>query len=161
MNKLTHTDENGNARMVDVGDKPVSRRTAAAQGRVFLNKETFALVTGGGTKKGNVLETAKLAGIMGAKKTSDLIPLSHPILLDHIDVTLTPDEESGSILIRSEVSSTGKTGVEMEAMTAVSVAALTVYDMCKAVQRDIRIGEIFLLQKTGGVHGDYVFPVDR
>ncbi|MBR6452027.1 MAG: cyclic pyranopterin monophosphate synthase MoaC [Lachnospiraceae bacterium] len=161
MSRLTHTDENGSARMVDVGEKPVSRRTAQAEGSVFLNPETFALVKGNGTKKGNVLETAKLAGIMGAKKTGDLIPLAHPILLDHIDVTLTPDEETCCIRIRADVTSTGKTGVEMEAMTAVSVAALTVYDMCKAVQRDVVIGEIRLLKKTGGVHGDYEFSVDR
>ncbi|MBO4903198.1 MAG: cyclic pyranopterin monophosphate synthase MoaC [Lachnospiraceae bacterium] len=155
MEELTHFDAAGNARMVDVGDKPQSERTAVAQGRVRLNAETFALIKDGKMKKGDVLSVAQIAGIMGAKKTPDLIPLCHPIQLNRIDLTLTPEEETHSIVIRAEAGCMGQTGVEMEVLSAVSVAALTVYDMCKAVQKDIEIGEIRLLSKTGGVHGDY------
>ena len=141
--------------MVNVGDKPETVRTARAGAKVYVNKETFDLIKSGGTKKGDVLAVAKLAGIMGAKKTSELIPLCHPIFVDGIDLDLSLNEEELCVEIESSVSICAKTGVEMEAMTAVSVAALTVYDMCKAVQRDVRITDIRLLGKTGGVHGDY------
>ncbi len=141
--------------MVDVSDKPVSVRTASAMGTVCVNEETYRLIKSGGTKKGDVLQTAQIAGIMGAKRTPDLIPMCHPVITDHIDLTLTCEDETHSIRIVSNVSCTGRTGVEMEAVTAVSIAALTVYDMCKSVQKDIEITEIRLLEKTGGVHGDY------
>ncbi|MBQ7581231.1 MAG: cyclic pyranopterin monophosphate synthase MoaC [Lachnospiraceae bacterium] len=153
--QLTHMDENGNVRMVNVSDKPETRRTAKAVGRVKVNAETFRMIAGGGSKKGDVLQTAKLAGIMGAKKTSDLIPLCHPVALTGIDLTLRCEEESLSVVIEAEAECIGKTGVEMEVLTAVSIAALTVYDMCKAVQKDIVIEEIRLLRKSGGVHGEY------
>ncbi len=153
--EFTHIDEKGMPTMVNVGEKPETLRTARAGGKVFVNKDTFGLIKSGGTKKGDVLSVAKLAGIMGAKKTSELIPLCHPIFVDGIDMELRLNEEELCVEIEAEVSITAKTGVEMEAMTAVSVAALTVYDMCKAVQRDVRISDIHLLKKTGGVHGDY------
>ena len=153
---FTHIDEKGMPAMVNVGDKPETLRTATAAGRVFVNEETFQLIRSGGTKKGDVLSVAKLAGIMGAKKTSELIPLCHPIFVDGIDLDLRLNEDELCVEIEATVSITAKTGVEMEAMTAVSVAALTVYDMCKAVQRDVRISDIRLVKKTGGIHGDYV-----
>jgi len=153
--EFTHIDEKGMPTMVNVGEKPETLRTARAGGKVFVNNDTFELIKSGGTKKGDVLSVAKLAGIMGAKKTSELIPLCHPIFVDGIDMELRLNEEELCVEIEAEVSITAKTGVEMEAMTAVSVAALTVYDMCKAVQRDVRISDIHLLKKTGGVHGDY------
>lgn len=155
MKDFTHFDEQGRARMVDVGEKPVSRRTAVAAASVKVNADTFRLIRTGGVKKGDVLTVAQIAGIMGAKKTSDLIPLCHPIPVRGIEVSLCPEEENCTIEIVASVKCDGKTGVEMEALTAVSVAALTVYDMCKAVQKDIVITDIRLLEKTGGVHGDF------
>lgn len=155
MKDFTHFDEQGRARMVDVGEKPVSRRTAVAAASVKVNADTFRLIQTGGVKKGDVLTVAQIAGIMGAKKTSDLIPLCHPIPVRGIEVSLCPKEENCTIEIVASVNCDGKTGVEMEALTAVSVAALTVYDMCKAVQKDIVITDIRLLEKTGGVHGDF------
>jgi len=152
---FTHIDEKGMPNMVYVGEKPVSLRTASAMAKVYVNKDTFNLIKSGETKKGDVLSIAKIAGIMGAKKTSDIIPLCHPISIDGIDIDFKLDEANLCIEIISHVSIQAKTGVEMEAMTAASVAALTVYDMCKAVQRDIKISDIQLLEKTGGVHGDY------
>lgn len=152
---FTHFDTDGRARMVDVGDKGITRRTAVAEGRVLVSPETFRLIRSGGMKKGDVLGTAQIAGIMGAKRTSDLIPMCHPLFLSGIRLQLTLHEEDCAVDIRAEVSCEGRTGVEMEALTAVSTAALTVYDMCKAVQRDIRITDIHLVEKTGGVHGDY------
>ena len=142
MRDLTHFNEQQRARMVDVGEKPVTLRTAVAAGRVLVKEETFALLKSGGTKKGDVLAVAQVAGIMGAKRTSDLIPMCHPVVTDGTDLELTLDPERLSVEIRAVVRCTGRTGVEMEALTAVSVAALTVYDMCKAVQRDIVISEI-------------------
>ena len=141
--------------MVDVGEKPVSRRTAVAAGRVLVNEATFALIRSGGMKKGDVLTVAQIAGIMGAKRTPDLIPMCHPIVMDGIDLALTLDEARCSVEITATVTCGGRTGVEMEALTAVSAAALTVYDMCKAVQKDMTITDIRLVRKTGGVHGDY------
>lgn len=155
INDFTHFDDAGRARMVDVGEKPASRRTAAAAGRVLVSRETFGLIRSGGMKKGDVLAAAQIAGVMGAKRTPDLIPLCHPVLMDGVDLSLWLDEERCSVEIQAEVSCGGRTGVEMEALTAVSTAALTVYDMCKAVQRDIVISDIRLLRKTGGVHGDF------
>ncbi len=155
MPDFTHFNEQGRAKMVDVGEKPVSSRTAIAAGRVLVNEETFALIQSGGMKKGDVLTVAQIAGVMGAKRTPDIIPMCHPILLSGINLKLWLDETRRSVEIEASVSCDGRTGVEMEALTAVSTAALTVYDMCKAVQKDMCITDIRLLQKTGGVHGDF------
>lgn len=155
MEDFTHFDEQGRARMVDVGEKSPTRRTAAAGARVFVNQNTFALIRDGGMKKGDVLAVAQVAGIMGAKRTAELIPMCHPVQVEGISLTLALDEERCCVDIRSAVRCDGRTGVEMEALTAVSTAALTVYDMCKAVQRDIVISDVRLLEKTGGVHGDF------
>ena len=155
MNDFTHFNEEGRAKMVDVGEKPESRRTAIAAARVLVSPETFALIKSGGMKKGDVLTVAQVAGVMGAKRTPDLIPMCHPVIVDGIDLSLRLDEEKYSVEIEATVSCDGRTGVEMEALTAVSTAALTVYDMCKAVQKDMVISDIRLLRKTGGVHGDF------
>ena len=152
---FTHFNEQGRAKMVDVTDKPVTNRQAVAQARVKVSAETFALIKTGGMKKGDVLTVAQIAGVMGAKKTPDLIPMAHPITLTGIDMNLRLNEEELSVDIEAAVTCDGKTGVEMEALTAASVAALTVYDMCKAVQKDILITDVCLLQKSGGVHGDF------
>ena len=141
--------------MVNVGDKPESLRTAIASGRVTVNESTFALIKNGGMKKGDVLAVAQVAGIMAAKHTPDIIPMCHPVLIDGIDISLTLDEARLSVEITASASCAGHTGVEMEALTAASVAALTVYDMCKAVQRDMRIDGIRLLYKEGGKSGVY------
>ena len=154
-NDFTHFNDEGRAKMVDVGEKPETRRTAVAAARVLVNKNTFDLIRSGGMKKGDVLTVAQIAGVMGAKRTPDLIPMCHPILIDGINLSLHLDEMRGSVEIEATVSCDGRTGVEMEALTAVSTAALTVYDMCKAVQKDMVISDIRLLQKTGGVHGDF------
>ncbi len=153
---FTHFNDEGRARMVDVGEKSVTQRTAVAAARVEVNESTFELIRSGGVKKGDVLTVAQVAGIMGAKRTPDIIPMCHPVAIDGTDISLSLDEEKCAVDITARVSCSGRTGVEMEALTAASVAALTVYDMCKAVQRDIRITEIRLLEKSGGIHGDYV-----
>ena len=153
--EFTHFNDQGKARMVNVGDKPLTRRTAAAAARVLVNEETFALIKSGGVRKGDVLTVAQIAGIMGSKRTSDLIPLCHPVAISGADLELTLNEADSSVDILATVSCDGQTGVEMEALTAASVAALTVYDMCKAVQRDMVITDVRLLKKTGGVHGDF------
>ncbi len=155
MKDFTHFNDEGRAKMVNVGEKPPTVRTAAAGGRVLVNRDTFDLIRSGGMKKGDVLTVAQVAGVMGAKRTPDLIPMCHPILIDGVDLQLRLDEERCSVEIRATVSCDGRTGVEMEALTAVSTAALTVYDMCKAVQKDMVIADIRLLEKTGGVHGDF------
>lgn len=155
MQDFTHFNEEGRAKMVDVGEKPVSRRTAVAAARVLVNRGTFALIRTGGMKKGDVLTVAQIAGVMGAKRTADLIPMCHPILMDGIDLSLRLNEEHCCVDIEAAVSCDGRTGVEMEALTAAATAALTVYDMCKAVQKDITITDLRLLRKTGGVHGDF------
>ena len=155
MEDFTHFNEEGRARMVDVGEKQVTERTALAGARVLVNRETFSLIRSGGMKKGDVLTVAQIAGVMGAKRTPDIIPMCHPILLNGIDLKLWLDEERCSVEIEAKVSCSGRTGVEMEALTAASTAALTVYDMCKAVQKDIVITDLRLLCKTGGIHGDY------
>ena len=152
---FTHFDDRGGSRMVDVGEKDVTVRTATAAARVLVSRETLTLIRTGGMKKGDVLGVAQVAGIMGAKRTPELIPMCHPILLSGVDLDLTLDEQRCSVEIRATVCCTGRTGVEMEALTAVSAAALTVYDMCKAVQKDMVITDVRLLEKTGGVHGDF------
>ena len=152
---FTHFNNEGKAKMVDVGDKDITHRTAKAAACVRVNAETFALIRDGGMKKGDVLTVAQIAGIMGAKRTADLIPMCHPLFINGADLKLSLNEENSSVDIEAVVSCTGKTGVEMEALTAVSVAALTVYDMCKAVQRDIVITDVRLLEKSGGIHGDF------
>ncbi len=152
---FTHFNDQGRAKMVDVGEKNITRRTAVAAGRVLVNRSTFERIQSGGMKKGDVLTVAQIAGIMGAKRTPDLIPMCHPVAVDGIDLSLHLDEERCSVEIEATVSCAGRTGVEMEALTAVSTAALTVYDMCKAVQKDMVIADIRLLEKTGGVHGDF------
>ena len=155
MSDFTHFNEQGRAKMVDVGEKPVTTRTAVAAARVLVNSQTFELIRTGGMKKGDVLTVAQIAGVMGAKRTPDLIPMCHPILIDGINLELHLDEGRQSVEIQATVSCDGRTGVEMEALTAVSTAALTVYDMCKAVKKDMVITDIRLVSKTGGVHGDY------
>lgn len=150
---FSHFNDSGRPRMVDVSDKGDTVRTAVAAGTVIVNPETFELIKTGGMKKGDVLSAAQIAGIMGAKRTSDIIPMCHPIMLSGVDISFELNEDSCSIGITAEAKCTGATGVEMEALTAVSVAALTVYDMCKAVQRDIEISDIRLVRKTGGKSG--------
>lgn len=152
---LTHLDAQGAARMVDVGAKDETNRVATAQGRVSMAADTLAAIVAGNLKKGDVLGTARLAGIMAAKKTADLIPLCHPLALNKVDVTIEADENEPGLVVTASVSVTGKTGVEMEALTAVSVACLTIYDMAKALQKDMVIGPIVLREKTGGASGDY------
>ena len=157
MRDLSHLDDNGSAKMVDVSEKEASMREAAARARVFVNTHTFSLIEAGKAKKGDVLAVAQIAGIQAAKRTCDLIPLCHPLLLTHIDVNceLIAKGDSCYVEIVAQVRCRGETGVEMEALTAASVAALTVYDMCKSAQRDIMVGDICLLKKSGGKSGDY------
>lgn len=151
--KLTHIDSDGRAHMVDVADKADTKRTARARGKVVLSPATLTAIAEGRSKKGDVLSVAELAGIMGAKKTSELIPLCHPLPLSRVKLELTAQDDG--IAVAAEVGCTGKTGVEMEALTAVSVACLTVYDMVKAMQKDARITDIELVEKTGGKSGDF------
>jgi cyclic pyranopterin phosphate synthase len=153
---LTHLDESGRARMVDVSDKDITRREATARGLVLMQPETARLIAAGSVAKGDVLAVAQVAGVMGAKRTSDLIPMCHPLPITGVDMAFDLDVERGQLEIRATVRVTGRTGVEMEALTAVSVAALTVYDMCKAVDRGMTISEIQLLHKMGGKSGEFV-----
>jgi cyclic pyranopterin phosphate synthase len=155
MGKLSHLDSEGRARMVDVSGKPDTRREAEAAALVRMQPETLALIQSGGVPKGDVLAVAELAGVMAAKRTSELIPLCHPLPLDDIQVSATPDESSSTVEIRALARTTGKTGVEMEALTAVAVAALTIYDMCKAADRAMSFSNIRLIEKTGGRSGDF------
>ncbi|RMF54482.1 MAG: cyclic pyranopterin monophosphate synthase MoaC [Bacteroidetes bacterium] len=152
---LTHVNPQGGVQMVDVGDKMATVRTAVAAGRVLLGETAFALVAQNQIRKGDVLTLAQIAGIMGAKQTSKLIPLCHDVLLRGVDVDLSLNEDEHAVEIRAYTKSVGPTGVEMEALTAVSVAALTIYDMCKSVSKEIKITDIHLLAKTGGQSGDY------
>ncbi len=152
--KLSHVDAAGRPRMVDVSAKPDTAREAVAKGSVYMNPETLRLIVSGAAAKGDVLTTAQLAGVMAAKGTANLIPLCHPLPLTGIEVSLEPDAGRNAIDITATVRTTAKTGVEMEALTAVAVAALTVYDMAKAVQKDMRISDIRLVRKTGGKSGD-------
>ena len=154
--ELTHFNDEGRARMVDVSEKAITLRTATAGAVVHLNANTFALVRDGKMKKGDVLAVAQVAGIMAAKKNSELIPMCHPIGLTGVDISFELDEKESTIAIFATTRCKGETGVEMEALTAASVAALTIYDMCKAVQRDIEIDRIRLLKKTGGKSGEYI-----
>ncbi len=154
MGKLSHLDESGRARMVDVTDKDDTLREAVAKGSVRMKPETLALIQSGGVPKGDVLAVAQVAGVMAAKRVPDLIPMCHPLLLTAIDVRLEPDEKESAVQITATVRTTGKTGVEMEALTAVSVAALTIYDMCKAVDRGMRIEGVRLVRKSGGKSGE-------
>ena len=155
MNDFTHFNENGRAKMVDVSEKSETSRTAVAAGRVRMDHETFELVKTGGMKKGDVLGAAQIAGIMAAKRTPDLIPMCHSLLLSGVDMAFELNDADCAVEITATVRCQGVTGVEMEALTAVSVAALTVYDMCKAVQKDMEITDIRLLSKSGGKSGDY------
>ena len=153
--RLTHVDADGRATMVDVGAKPITDRRAVATSAIFLANATLDMIDSGSAPKGPVLATAELAGIQGAKRTSDLIPLCHPLDLSSVVVRCTVDRASSSVLIRAEVQCSGKTGVEMEALTAASVAALTIYDMVKAVDRGALIGPTRLIEKSGGARGDW------
>jgi cyclic pyranopterin phosphate synthase len=156
MSKLTHLDEHGRAHMVDVGAKPDTERTAVARGEVHMKKETFDLIRAGQIKKGDVLTVAQIAGISASKRTSELIPLCHPLFLSKVDVDLVLDESLPGVVITATAKVTGKTGVEMEALTAVAVAALTVYDMAKAAEKTMKIQNIRLIEKHGGQSGDVV-----
>jgi len=156
--RLTHTDEQGAARMVDVGAKPVTAREAVAEGSVRMSAEAFALVRDNAIAKGDVLGIARIAGIAGAKRTADLVPLCHPIALDVVEVDAEADPELPGVRIQARTRATARTGVEMEALAAVMAACLTVYDMVKAVDRSMRIENVRLLSKTGGTRGDWVAP---
>jgi cyclic pyranopterin phosphate synthase len=153
--ELTHLDEHGRARMVDVGGKEVSARRALARAVVRMSPETAALVAAGNAPKGDVLGTARIAGIQAAKRTGELIPLCHPLSLDHVDVEATVDVDDGAVTLTAEARVTARTGVEMEALTAAAVAALTVYDMVKGVERGVEIASVHLLEKSGGRSGDW------
>ena len=156
MTGLTHLDDSGRAHMVDVSDKDITRREATARAVVFMQPVTAQLISTGGMAKGDVLAVAQVAGVMGAKRTPDLIPLCHPLPITGVDMAFDLDTERAVLEIRATVRVTGRTGVEMEALTAVSVAALTVYDMCKAVDRSMTISEIQLMHKVGGKSGEFV-----
>jgi len=153
---LTHLDSTGKANMVDVGGKPDTERLAVAEGYVYMQPDTLRLISEGAMKKGDVLTIARIAGIMGAKQTANLIPLCHPLPMTKVGVEVTVDKAKTALHIQATTRTIGKTGVEMEALSAVSIAALTIYDMAKAVDRKMKIGDIRLLEKRGGVHGDYV-----
>jgi cyclic pyranopterin phosphate synthase len=153
---LTHLDQSGRARMVDVSDKDVTRREATARAVVSMQTETARLIDSGGVAKGDVLAVAQVAGVMAAKRTPDLIPLCHPLPISGVDMAFHLDVEHACLEIRATVRVTSRTGVEMEALTAVSVAALTVYDMCKAVDRAMRISDVELLHKAGGKSGEFI-----
>ncbi|MDE7245155.1 MAG: cyclic pyranopterin monophosphate synthase MoaC [Oscillospiraceae bacterium] len=153
MEELSHINEQGRAKMVDVSDKPETFRTAAAEGTVHMSRQTADRIRTGGIAKGDVLAVAQVAGIMAAKRTGEWIPMCHPLRLTGVDLSFTVEETA--VRIRAEARCRGETGVEMEALTAVSAAALTIYDMCKAVQKDMEIGKIHLCRKTGGRSGDY------
>ena len=155
MNKLTHFDASGQAHMVNVGDKPNTHRIAIATGKITMLPETFKMVEAGSHKKGDVLGIARIAGIQASKKTSDLIPLCHPLALTHVSLEFVLNQEINAITCQVRAETTGPTGVEMEALTAVQVALLTIYDMCKAVDRDMVMGDIKLLEKSGGRSGEW------
>ena len=154
--KLTHLDKNGRPKMVYVGEKKDTDREAVAYGKIYLSLETFNRLKKGDLKKGDVLSTAQIAGIMGAKKTSEIIPMCHNIFITGVEMNFNLNEEDNSVEITSKAKTTGKTGIEMESLTAVSVAALTIYDMCKAVDKNMVISDIKLLKKTGGKSGTYI-----
>ena len=159
--RLTHLDRRGHARMVDVSPKPVTAREAVARGEVTMRSTTLERIAAGALPKGDVLGVARLAGIMAAKRTADLVPLCHPLPLTHVDVELTPDPAGARVLVEGRVRVEARTGVEMEALTAVAVAGLTLYDMCKAVDRDMTIGAIRLVRKAGGRSGTFTRRGER
>jgi cyclic pyranopterin monophosphate synthase len=159
--RLSHLDRRGRARMVDVSAKAITRREAVARGEVTMRRETLARIAAGPLPKGDVLAVARLAGIMAAKRTADLVPLCHPLPLSHVDVELTPDAAGARVRIESRVQVEARTGVEMEALTAVTVAGLTLYDMCKAIDREMTIGAVRLVRKTGGRSGTFVRRGER
>jgi len=156
VSEFTHIDAKGQARMVDVSEKEVTFREARAQGRVVMDPETLSMIINGGHKKGDVIATARIAGIMAAKRTSDLIPMCHPLMLSSVKVELTPNEVESCVDITAICKLAGQTGVEMEALTAVSVAGLTLYDMCKAVDKGMIIDQVRLMEKKGGKSGHWV-----
>ncbi len=158
MSELTHFNREGDAHMVDVGAKDVTHRVAVAGGEIHMLAATLELIVSGGHKKGDVLGIARIAGIMAAKKTSELVPLCHPLELTHLEVEFTPDTQAGCVICSARAETRGRTGVEMEALNAVQVALLTIYDMCKAVDRGMRIDNVRLLEKTGGKSGHYRAP---
>ncbi len=153
---LTHVDERGRARMVDVSPKPATMRTAVAAGRVVLGEEAFNLVKENRIQKGDVLTVANVAGVMGAKRTSLLVPLCHDVVLQNVEIDFELDDETSAVVVKAIAKTQGPTGVEMEALTAVSIAALTIYDMCKSVSKDISVTDVRLLAKSGGQSGDYI-----
>ena len=155
MSKLTHFDERGRAHMVDVGEKPTSARRAVAEGRIAMSQTTLELIVAGGHKKGDVIGVARVAGIMAAKRTSDLIPLCHPLALTRIEIECEPGINASDVYCRATVETQGKTGVEMEALTAVQITLLTIYDMCKAVDRAMTMSQIRLVEKSGGKSGTW------
>jgi len=161
MKKLTHIDSSGRARMVDVSEKPLTQREAVARGFVTMKETTLKLIQENNITKGDVLGAARVAGIMAAKKTSELIPLCHPLNISTVTVELTLEPKKSRIIIESRVKITGQTGVEMEALTAVSIAALTIYDMCKAVDKEMVISDIMLIEKTGGNSGTFLRTVKK
>ncbi|MGV6801373.1 MAG: cyclic pyranopterin monophosphate synthase MoaC [bacterium] len=158
MTELTHFDERGRPHMVDVSDKPPTARRAKAQGKVVFSKQTYAQLISGDSKKGDIRKVSELAGIAGAKKTSDLIPLCHPLPLTHASVRIEPIDNEYCFLVIAETKTTGKTGVEMEALTAVATACLTIYDMVKALDKSMTITDIKLCEKSGGTSGDFINP---
>jgi len=161
MVKLSHFDEEGRARMVDVGDKPITQREAVASGRVIMKRETLKRIKDKEVEKGDVFAVARVAGIMAAKKTSELIPMCHPLAIENVEIAFREDEEKSEVVIRTKVRYTGKTGVEMEALVATAAAALTIYDMCKAIDRGMIISDIKLLKKSGGKSGTFIRPEDE
>ncbi|THB79347.1 MAG: cyclic pyranopterin monophosphate synthase MoaC [Desulfobacteraceae bacterium] len=156
MTEFTHLDGEGRVRMVDVSDKDSTRRKAVAVGRISMSKDTLALILDQNIKKGNVLEAARIAGVMAAKKTSDIIPMCHPLNLTHVSVDFFPDTRENTIVIEASAALTGKTGVEMEALTAVAAAGLTIYDMCKSYDKEMIISDIHLKSKSGGKSGTFM-----
>lgn len=157
MDKLTHFDKNGNAQMVDVSEKVETKRIALARGSIKVSKEIISRIKAGTVKKGDVLGVARIAGIMGSKVTSNIIPMCHPLMINGANIDFEIDEKNSEIVIYGEVKTTGKTGVEMEALTAVSIAGLTIYDMCKAIDKGMIIKEVHLVSKKGGKSGDFYF----
>ena len=155
-NKLTHFNQQGEAHMVDIGNKDITKRIAVTEGRILMKAQTLQHILKGDNKKGDVLGIARIAGIMGAKKTPDLIPLCHPLSLTHVDISLEPQQEPPAIYCKTEVATSGKTGVEMEALNATQVALLTIYDMCKAVDKGMMIDGVRLLKKSGGKSGEWI-----
>jgi cyclic pyranopterin phosphate synthase len=156
MSELTHFNQSGEAHMVDVGDKAMTRRRAVAEGRIQMQPETLQRIEQGTHRKGDVLGVARVAGIMAAKKTADLVPLCHPLPLSHVNIDLEPIAQQNCVVCTVTAETTGKTGVEMEALTAVQICLLTIYDMCKAIDRGMQITDVKLLQKSGGKSGDWV-----